>query len=89
MNSVSSFLVALFTCRPLLAVRTHQQGPYAGDNAYIKGAIIDDNAAIGRNVRITNAAGVKEADRTQEGYAIQDGIVVVLRGATIPDGTEI
>ena len=61
----------------------------AGDNAYIKGAIIDDNAAIGRNVRITNAAGVKEADRTQEGYAIQDGIVVVLRGATIPDSTQI
>ena len=52
-------------------------------------AIIDSNAAIGRNVRITNETGVIEADRSKDGYMITDGIVVVLKGAVIPDGTKI
>ena len=55
----------------------------------IKKAIIDDNASIGRNVKITNKEGVEEADRTKDGYVIQSGIVVVLKGATIKDGTQI
>jgi len=54
----------------------------------IKGAIIDSNAAIGRNVRITNAAGVVEGDNSQAGYVIQDGITVVLKGAIIADNAK-
>ena len=55
----------------------------------IKRAIIDDNVSIGRNVKITNKDNVDEADSTKQGWVIQNGIVVVLKGAVIPDGTEI
>lgn len=58
----------------------------AGENCVIKGAVIDDNVSIGSNVRITNEAGVTDADHTDEGYVIQDGIVCILRNAVIPDG---
>jgi glucose-1-phosphate adenylyltransferase len=60
-----------------------------GENTYIKGAIVDDNASVGSNVRIENKEGVKESDRTSQGYVIQDGIPVVLKGAIIPDGFHI
>lgn len=55
----------------------------------IKGAILDDNVSLGDNCQITNKDGVTEADRTEEGYAIQDGIVTILRNAAIPAGTTI
>lgn len=61
----------------------------AGENSVIKRAIIDDNVSIGRNVKITNKDSVDEADFTDAGYVIQNGIVVILKGAVIPDGTEI
>jgi glucose-1-phosphate adenylyltransferase len=60
----------------------------AGEGAVIKGAIVDSNAAIGRNVRITNAAGVVEGDNSQAGYVIQDGITVILKGAIIADNAK-
>lgn len=62
---------------------------FSGENSVIKRAIIDDNVSIGRNVKITNKDNIEEADHTDDGYVIQHGIVVVLKGATIPDGTEI
>ena len=55
----------------------------------IKKAVIDNNVAIGSRVRITNAHGVQEADRSSEGFVITEGIVVVLRGTSIADGTVI
>ena len=61
----------------------------AGENSVIKRAIIDDNASIGRNVKITNKDNIEDLDRTDDGYVIQHGIVVVLKGASIPDNTEI
>ncbi len=61
----------------------------AGENTIIKDAIVDSNAAVGRNVKIVNAAGVTEADQSQSGYVIQDGITVILKGAVIPDDTRI
>lgn len=62
---------------------------FAGENTVIKDAIVDNNAAVGRNVRITNAAGVTETDQSQSGYVIQDGITVVLKGAVIPDNAQL
>ena len=51
---------------------------------------MDRNASIGSGVSITNAAGVQEADHADtRGYVIQDGIVVVMMNAVIPDGTVI
>lgn len=61
-----------------------------GKNSIIKGAIIEDNVSIGADVSITNAQGVKEADRSDNGgYVIQDGIVLILQGKTVLDGTRI
>jgi glucose-1-phosphate adenylyltransferase len=51
--------------------------------------VIDNNVAIGSNTRITNKDGVQEADRSDDGFVISEGIVVVLRNTIIPDGTVI
>jgi glucose-1-phosphate adenylyltransferase len=58
-----------------------------GEDAVIHKAIIDKNARVGRGVRILNEAGVQEADGA--GYFIRDGIVVVPKDGTLPDGTAI
>jgi glucose-1-phosphate adenylyltransferase len=58
-----------------------------GRGSKISQAIIDKNARIGANVVIQGAVGLNDADG--EGWAIRDGIVVVLKNAVIPDGTRI
>lgn len=60
-----------------------------GENTKIWNCIIDKNAKIGRNVVITNGDGVQEAERADEGFYIRSGITVVLKNATIKDGTVI
>ncbi|MBN1261131.1 MAG: glucose-1-phosphate adenylyltransferase [Anaerolineae bacterium] len=56
-----------------------------GEGSVIEGAILDKNVRIGRNVVIRNHAG--EPDVETKSYVIRDGIVVVPKGTTIPDGT--
>ncbi|XXG44604.1 hypothetical protein AAC387_Pa01g4359 [Persea americana] len=58
-----------------------------GEQSYIRKAIIDKNARIGKNVRIMNADCVKEGSREDYGYFISGGIVIVHRNAVIPDGS--
>ena len=58
-----------------------------GENTTIVNAIIDKNARIGKNVVIRGSERLKENDGA--GYAIRDGIVVILKNAIIPDGTRI
>ncbi|GKU89965.1 hypothetical protein SLEP1_g4033 [Rubroshorea leprosula] len=58
-----------------------------GQNTKISNCIIDKNAKIGKDVVITNADGVEEADRPEEGFYIRSGITVILKNATIKDGT--
>lgn len=60
-----------------------------GKDTTIRRAIVDKNARIGCNVQIINKDNVQEADREDLGFYIRSGIVVVLKGATIPDGTII
>lgn len=60
-----------------------------GENTKIRNCIIDMNARIGRNVVIENSKGIQEADHPEEGYYIRSGIVVILKNATIKDGTVI
>ncbi|MBW4482674.1 MAG: glucose-1-phosphate adenylyltransferase [Tildeniella torsiva UHER 1998/13D] len=60
-----------------------------GANTTIQHAIVDKNARIGCNVKILNKDRVEEADREEDGFYIRSGIVVVLRGASIPDDTII
>ncbi len=58
-----------------------------GDGSIIENAIIDKDCKIGRNVKITNAAGVR--DFRCENYSITDGVIVLPKGQVIPDGTVI
>ena len=58
-----------------------------GEESIIENAIIDKNARVGRRVHIQNERGEKERDAAN--YHIRDGIVVVPKGAVIPDGTVI
>ena len=60
-----------------------------GSNCHIRNAIIDKNTRIGNNVRILNKDNIQEAQREDEGIFIRDGIVIVMRGSTIPDGTVV
>jgi len=56
-----------------------------GESSHVEGAIIDKNCRIGRNVRIANDRGVDTSEETPEAM-IADGIVVIQKGATLPDG---
>lgn len=58
-----------------------------GDGSTIERAILDKDCRIGRNVKITNAQKVEEAEGSC--YVIREGIVVIPKGAVVPDGTVI
>lgn len=61
-----------------------------GKDSLIKRAIVDKNARIGRNVKITNKNSVDEdKSHEEEGWYISDGIVIILKNASIPDEFEI
>ena len=60
-----------------------------GQGTTVKRAILDKNARIGSNVTIVNKDHVDEADRSDQGFYIRNGIVVVVKNATIQDGTVI
>ena len=66
---------------------THRIPVGIGPKSNIKNAIIDHNARIGKGVTIRGAKKLKDYDG--QGYAIRDGIVVVLKNAVIPNGTTI
>jgi glucose-1-phosphate adenylyltransferase len=55
-----------------------------GDRCYIKNAIIDKNCRIGNDVRINGSDHLENTDHSL--YTIKDGIVVVKKGAILPDG---
>ncbi len=57
-----------------------------GNNSSIVGAIVDKNTRIGRDVRIRNEASVDSSDPDHPLYVIRDGIPVVIKGVTLPDG---
>jgi glucose-1-phosphate adenylyltransferase len=55
-----------------------------GDYCYINNAIVDKNCRIGNNVRINGGNHLADGDHSL--YTIKDGIVVVKKGAIVPDG---
>ena len=59
-----------------------------GPGSRIENAIVDKNARIGRNVRITNEPGHIDADDAQH-YVIRDGIVVIPKFTILQDGLVI
>jgi len=58
-----------------------------GHNAHIERTIVDKNARIGNDVRISPHG--KAANLDGDNYYIRDGIVVIPKGAVIPHGTVI
>ena len=58
-----------------------------GDRCYIKNAIIDKNCRIGDDVRINGGVHLENTDHSL--YTIKDGIVVVKKGAIIPNGFSV
>jgi glucose-1-phosphate adenylyltransferase len=58
-----------------------------GDGCSIENAILDKDCRIGRNVRIIG--GPDRADAEGENYVIRDGVIVIPRGAVVPDGATI
>lgn len=59
-------------------------GMGVGERCYIKNAIIDKNVRIGNDVRINGGSHLENFDH--ELYTVKDGIVVVKKGAVLPDG---
>ena len=60
-----------------------------GEGTTVKRAILDKNARIGKNVTIVNKDHVEEADRPDQGFYIRNGIIVVVKNASIADDTVI
>ncbi len=58
-----------------------------GSNSLIEGAIIDKNCRIGRGVQITNSQ-LPEVKQTEH-YMVCDGIIVLEKGAVMPDGAKL
>jgi glucose-1-phosphate adenylyltransferase len=55
-----------------------------GERCYIKNTIIDKNCRIGNDVRINGGDHLANTDHAL--YTVKDGIVVVKKGAILPDG---
>lgn len=57
-----------------------------GSGSTIKHAILDKNVRIGSHVKIVNKDRVEEAERSDLGFTIRNGIVVIEKNTTLPDG---
>jgi glucose-1-phosphate adenylyltransferase len=58
-----------------------------GKNSHVEGALIDKNVRIGKDVVIKPFP--EGTEEQFEDYSIRDGIVVIPKNVTIPDGTII
>jgi glucose-1-phosphate adenylyltransferase len=59
-----------------------------GAGSVIERAIIDKNARIGKNVRVSNSRGTVDSEE-QPTHLIRDGVVVIPKSAVLSDGTVI
>ena len=60
-----------------------------GSNSIVRRAIIDKNARIGKNVQLVNQHNIDHADGENGCFFIREGIIIVPKNATIPDGTVV
>jgi glucose-1-phosphate adenylyltransferase len=58
-----------------------------GDNSVIDNAILDKDCRVGANVQIVNKSKVQVGEG--KNFVIREGIVVIPKGAIVPDGTVI
>ena len=55
-----------------------------GERCFIKNAILDKNCRIGDDVRINGGTHLENTETDK--YVVKDGIVVIKKGAIIPNG---
>lgn len=77
-QTIAEIKEANYHGRPLLGI---------GEKCYINNAIIDKNCKIGNDVKINGGAHLKDGDFGL--YAVKEGIVVVKKGAVLPNGFEL
>ena len=58
-----------------------------GKNCHIRNAIIDKDVRMGDNVNIHGSVALQDIEK--ETHCIKDGIIVIKKGAIIPDGMKI
>ena len=58
-----------------------------GDRCFINNTIVDKNCRIGNDVKLNG--GNHLADVNTKLYTVKDGIIVVKKGAVLPDGLEV
>ena len=58
-----------------------------GERCYLNNCIVDKNCHIGNDVKVNGGSHLPDAD--EELYAVKDGIVVIKKGAVVPNGFEI
>lgn len=58
-----------------------------GNNCFIKNALVDKNVRIGNNVHVNGGKHLENF--TNDLYTIKDGIVVIKKGAVLPDNFRI
>jgi len=56
-----------------------------GAGSLIDGAILDKNARVGRHVQVVNNLGLTDSDEF-EPCCVRDGIPILIKDATLPDG---
>lgn len=69
---------------PVLDHQSLPADPHIGENCIISRAIIDKNVTIGKGVQLINKQKLQHYDGDH--IFIRDGIIIVSRGASIPDG---
>lgn len=72
-----------------LATDARENRPYigVGERCTIKNAIVDKDSRIGNDVVIVGGSHLK--DESKDEYVVKDGIVVIKKGAIIPDNFRI
>ena len=67
--------------------------PGVGAGCVIRRAVVDEGARVGAGARLVNARRLRDGDGAAAGLpagvAVRDGVIVVKRGALIPDGTVV
>ncbi len=77
-ESLEHINIALESGTPLIGI---------GERCVIEGAIIDKDCRIGNDVKIKGGTHLSDTDNKL--YAVKDGVVVIKKGAILPDGFTI
>jgi glucose-1-phosphate adenylyltransferase len=85
---VSSYLMGIDfyeTIEEIAHAQSHGLPPVGiGNRCYIRNAIVDKNCRIGDDVRINGGNHLENTDHSL--YTVKEGIVVVKKGAVLPNG---